>query len=69
MAETRIHPETGRTLRRGLRPQTVTCGSMTREVVTPGWYPDDDGDAIHTGKDLDEADHLYRRLQAAHAVA
>jgi HTH-type transcriptional regulator/antitoxin MqsA len=52
MSETRIHPETGQELRRDTRPQTVCVGSLSRVVDVPGWYPDGDGDAIHSGEDL-----------------
>ncbi len=68
MTETRIHPETGKTLRRGVRPQVVTFGSMSRTVDVPGWYPDDDSDAIHTGADLAESDRVFRDLKAEYAA-
>ena len=47
MSETRIHPETGKVLRRGVRPQTVIVGSLSRTVDVPGWYPDDESDGVH----------------------
>lgn len=68
MAETRNHPETGKTLRRGVRPQTVKFGSMTRVVEVPGWYPDDDSDSVHFGADLAESDRAFRELKAAYAA-
>ncbi|MCF8707157.1 type II TA system antitoxin MqsA family protein [Rhizorhapis sp. SPR117] len=68
MIETRIHPETGTLLRRSVRPQTVKFGSMTRTVEVPGWYPDDDGDAIHSGADLAESDRVFRELKKAYAA-
>ena len=68
MTETRIHPETGTLLRRSVRPQTVKFGSMTRTVEVPGWYPDDDGDAIHSGADLAESDRVFRALKKAYAA-
>lgn len=40
MVKTRIHPETGKMLRRGVRPQTVKFGSMIRAVDVPRWYPE-----------------------------
>jgi HTH-type transcriptional regulator/antitoxin MqsA len=63
MEETRTHPETGETLRRGVRRQTIRFASLEREVEMPGWYPEGDGDAVHTGADLAEADRLYRELR------
>jgi len=68
MAETRIHPETGKTLWRGVRPQTVTFGSMSRTVEVSGWYPDDDSDSIHSGADLAESDQVFRELKAAYGA-
>jgi HTH-type transcriptional regulator/antitoxin MqsA len=68
MTETRIHPETGKALQRGVRSQTVKFGSMTRVVEVPGWYPDDDSDSIHTGTDLAESDRVYRELRTAYAA-
>lgn len=68
MTETRIHPETGKTLRRGVRLRTVSFGSMTRMIEAPGWYPDDDSDSIHSGADLAEADQAFRELKASYAA-
>lgn len=68
MTETRVHPETGKTLRRSVRPQTVSFGSMSRTIDVPGWYPDGDSDAIHTGADLAESDRAFRDLRAAYAA-
>jgi HTH-type transcriptional regulator/antitoxin MqsA len=63
METTRIHPETGETLRRGVRWQTIRCGPLVREVEMPGWYPKGDGDSIHTGADLAEADRVFKELK------
>lgn len=68
MTETRIHPKTGKILRRGTRLQQVSFGSMTRVVEAPGWYPDDDSDSIHSGADLAQADAAFRELKAAYAA-
>lgn len=68
MSETRIHSETGKTLRRGMRAQTVRFGSMTRVVEVPGWYPDDDSDSVHSGADLAESNHAFRELKTAYAA-
>ena len=69
MSETRVHPETGQVLHRDVRPQTVCVGSLSREIEVPGWYPKDDGDAIHSGADLkvfNEAFLTLRKEYAAH---
>jgi HTH-type transcriptional regulator/antitoxin MqsA len=63
VADTRIHPETGETLRRGVRRRTVRYGSLSREVEVPGWYPQDGGDGVHSGTDLAEADRAFRELR------
>jgi HTH-type transcriptional regulator/antitoxin MqsA len=68
MTKTRIHPETGKPLRRGVRTQLVKFGSMSRSIDVPGWYPDDDSDSIHTGADLEESDHVFQELKAAYAA-
>jgi HTH-type transcriptional regulator/antitoxin MqsA len=63
MSETRIHPETGETLRRDVRRERITFGSLSREVDLPGWYPEGDGDGVHTGADLAEADRVFKELK------
>jgi HTH-type transcriptional regulator/antitoxin MqsA len=68
MTETRIHPVTGATLRRDVRPQMVRFGSMARSVPVPGWYPDGDGDAIHSGADLAESERVFAELKSAYAA-
>ena len=68
MTQTRIHPETGQVLRRDARGQTVSVGSMSREVEVPGWYPEDDGDSIHSGAELQALDRAYLELRAAYAA-
>ena len=68
MTDTRVHPQTGRVLRRGVRSQLVTVGSMSRSVDVPGWYPDDDSDSIHSGGDLKASDEVFRELRTAYAA-
>lgn len=68
VAETRIHPETGKVLTRGERPQLVAFGSLSRVVQVPGWYPDDDSDSIHSGEDLMASDAAFKELRAAYAA-
>ena len=68
MTETRVHPETGKILRRDVRTQTVSFGSMTRAVDVPGWYPDDDSDSIHSGADLAGSDLAFRELRSDYAA-
>lgn len=68
MADTRIHPETGKTLRRDARQQVVTFGSLSCMVDVPGWYPEDDSDSIHSGEDLAETDRAFGDLKAAYGT-
>ena len=67
MAETRIHPETGQTLRRGVRRQTVRYGSLSAVVDVPGWYPEGGDEGVHSGADLAESDRVYRELRDQYA--
>ena len=66
MINTRIHPDTGKVLRRDVRETIVEYKGLSEKVVIPGWYPDDDSDSIHTGTDLKESDKVYRRLKKIH---
>ncbi len=68
VAQTRIHPDTGKLLRRYVRAQTVCVGSLSREVEVPGWYPEDDSDSIHSGAELQALDQAYLELRAAYAA-
>lgn len=68
MTETRVHPTTGKTLRRTVRPRIVSFGSMTQEVQVPGWYPEDDSDSVHSGADLADSNRVYLELKAAYAA-
>jgi HTH-type transcriptional regulator / antitoxin MqsA len=68
VTETRVHPETGRILRRSVRPQAISFGSMSRTIDVPGWYPDDDSDSIHSGADLAESDRAFLELRAAYSA-
>lgn len=68
MAETRVHPETGKLLKREVRQQTVCVGSLSQIVDVPGWYPDDDSDAVHSGADLRASNDAYKSLRAAYGA-
>ena len=68
MGQSRIHPKTGEVLRRDARMQTLSVGSLSREVEVPGWYPDDDGDSIHSVAELQAVDQAYLELRAAYAA-
>ncbi len=68
MGQTRFHPKTGDVLRRDARMQTLSVGSLSREVEVPGWYPEGDGDSIHSGAELQALDQAYLELRAAYAA-
>ena len=68
MGEPRIHSETGQVLRRDVRPLTICVGSLSREIDVPGWYPDDDGDAIHSGADLKVLNEAFKTLREEYAA-
>lgn len=68
VTQTRIHPETGQVLRRDARVQTVSVGSMSREVEVSGWYTEDDGDSIHSGPELQALDQAHLELRMAYAA-
>lgn len=65
MTEIRIHPVTGAALHRGTRTETLRYAGMTEAVEVPGWYPESDGDSIHTGSDLAAEQEAWKRLKAA----
>jgi HTH-type transcriptional regulator/antitoxin MqsA len=67
MAETRIHPETGETLMRGVRRQAIRYGSLVREIEVPGWYPAEGNEGIHAGADLAESERVYGELRGEYA--
>jgi len=64
--ETRIHPETGAVLKRGIRPQVVQYGIYRSVVETPGWYPDDGNEGVHELSDLDQNEAAFVTLRSAY---
>ena len=66
MTDIRIHPVTGQALSRQVRMQTVTFGSLSKEVEVPGWYPEDDSDSIHSGRDLEKKEEVIQELRQAY---
>lgn len=64
--ETRTHPVTGATMRRGVRKLTLEYRGLSEEVDMPGWYADDDdddSDSIHNGKDMRVSDAALKRMK------
>ena len=68
MTETKIHPETGKTLMRQTHKEIVAFGSLRQEVDVHGWYPEDGSDSLHTGADLRAKNEAFKELRAAYAV-
>jgi HTH-type transcriptional regulator/antitoxin MqsA len=66
--ETRIHPETGRLLRRDVRQTTVDYLGRRKIIDLPGWYPEDprhNDDAILENADARVLDRAFNELKAA----
>lgn len=66
MTDTRIHPVTGQTLLRQVRRQDVVFGSLSCSVEVPGWYPEGEGDSLHTGRDLVAKEAAFQDLRNAY---
>lgn len=56
-------PETGETLKRGMRPFEVTYKGQSITVDLPGYYPKAGDDGIHVGNDMSIVDHALRTLK------
>lgn len=68
--ETRIDPETGAVLVRGVRTVTLTYKSQSETIELPGWYPEDDQTAdqgLHTPKDMLVSDRAINAMRAREA--
>lgn len=63
MPKTMVSPETGETLRRGLRPFVVTYKGKSITVELPGYYPEDGDEGIHIGDDMAVSDAALRALK------
>jgi HTH-type transcriptional regulator/antitoxin MqsA len=62
--ETRIHPETGKLLKRGVRSTVVRYNGLERTIDLPGWYPEDDDDGIISGPDARVSDAALHEMKA-----
>ncbi|MBR0734985.1 hypothetical protein JQ636_38530 [Bradyrhizobium japonicum] len=63
LPKTMPSPETGETLRRGVRPVQVTYKGRSTPVDLPGYYPKGGGDGVHVGNDMCAVDHALRMLK------
>ena len=64
MTDTRIHPDTGAILRRGIQRRKLDYKGVEREFNLPGWWPADAGDGILDAADLKVVDKAYQELRA-----
>lgn len=68
---TRIDPETGEILTRGVRNITITYKGLNATVEMSGWYKDGSDEGIISGEDMKVSDRALNRLkaQAAHMLS
>jgi HTH-type transcriptional regulator / antitoxin MqsA len=62
-AENMASPDTGETLRRGVRPFSVAYKGASVTVDLPGYYPVGEGDGVHVGEDMRVVDAALRDLR------
>jgi len=65
--KTRVHPETGAILVRGVRTVVLTFRSQSEAVEMPGWYPVGDTTAdhgVHEAKDMQVSDRAINTMKA-----
>lgn len=63
LPETMVSPETGETLRRGIRPFLVSYKGKSITVELPGYYPENGDEGIHVGDDMAVTDAALRALK------
>jgi len=63
LPETMVSPETGETLRRGVRPFVVAYKGKSITVELPGYYPQNGDDGVHVGDDMAVSDAALRALK------
>ncbi len=66
IAKTRLHPETGEKLERGIRPLLISYKGLDETIEMPGWYPKDNNDGIFSKDDRKVYGKALRRLKARH---
>jgi HTH-type transcriptional regulator/antitoxin MqsA len=59
-----VCPQTGKPMVRGLRSMTITYKGLSSTFDMPGWYCDESGESIHSGKDMKVSDRALNRLKA-----
>ena len=67
MKETKIHPITGKILRRDVRPMEYTYKEQKIVVEQPGWYSeDDDEEEILSQDDMTAGDYALLIMKERH---
>ena len=57
-------PNSGKPLRRAMRPMTLAYKGRSITFDMPGWYCDDCSESIHNGADMKLSDHMLNLLKA-----
>lgn len=60
----RISPLTGKILKRDVRPMDVRYKQLSTRIDMPGWYGEDESDAIHSSDDMKVSDRALYTLEA-----
>lgn len=62
--ETRICPETGQIMTRGIQPMTIKYKGLSETVEMPGWYTADGEHGLFSSEDMKVSDSALLRLKA-----
>lgn len=65
-AKTMKYLETGATLKRARRVETVSCKGMSKQIEIEGWFPDDNSDGLLIGNASLPLDKAFAELKAAY---
>lgn len=61
---TPLCPVTGASMRRDVRPMTLTYRTQSMTFEMPGWYCDESDESIHTSEDMKVSDRMLNLLKA-----
>ncbi len=61
---TPVCPMTGASMRRDVRPMTLTYRTESMTFDMPGWYCDESDESIHTSEDMKVSDRMLNLLKA-----
>lgn len=60
-----VCPETGKPMVRDEKPMTIAYKGKSTTFDMPGWYCDESGESIHTGRDMKVSDRELNKLKAS----